>query len=995
MYIISASFSNNTSLFVSVNSTNEYVATASNDGNIKIRSLSQFTNLIPDKVESLPSTAAKDTTIKKDGSLEIIDLEQNDVKKEKITLPSRQIDDSPSIDKGKLELAQKPVNTVGVRSRSKITSLKYANLKAHSNLLAAVYKNGEVYIVKDPQNSSLCSVKQIFKHVNGLLLDFSWSADDQLLAFTSMNNEVIIYDVVYCRISAILHLHELGKGVRGSANSGRTTGAATNSTGTTTSAASTPTPSSSLPVKGISFDCTSGKYLLTLGDDKIVNILEYSLVSDPEEGRRFEYKKSQKLNHLISSSKLNKATIRKVSWSRDDRSISVPNTSKSKTTIVSLLKNENPSTASWTEWLVLTGYGFKCTMTQFSPCCYKDNSQYAYVLATASADSSIAIWKSNEDVPLFIAKEVSPQPVQDICWSQDGRLLFMTTSSGNLLVGVFSKEELGEVVPDSECKMSDIEEIASKQGPAVLTAYNKWVQENRDKKQQLRLAPKPELSGAPEVPEATSAGKEVVTNGTSPKKPLRSIDAKNGKKLLPRDRINVTSEFDSPSSSVPRDLAHKVSKLSRKADDSSSVPDAKRRREVEPSEFVGSVAINPQISFSNIRIAIPKIRWHLKYSLLDDANTYLEVRNGNGHESYPTRISLTKKMSSKTTKELFVDFIPNRVHIITGSSSFWALSTTNGQVIAYTNSGRRILPTIILGCPLSFLEMKDQYLLAVTSVGEMYAWDLRDRKALFRATSLYPLLLPIFRTGGVQVAETGSGVNGGTAATAATPAVPTTPTTIDRNGFVFVNGELLTRSENLTMCSITSTGLPIVTLSNGNGYLYNKDMGTWSLVSDSWWAFGSQYWDSTRSLASATSTNTEDSSLLNYLETHTNEEIVRRGKARFFSKISKVMLMREGYENLETVISLNHLENKINLYEYLNDYKNFKTYLMIYVKRLSELNLKDRLIEIFQDLFVDMEGKICGVEKKELLRELILSCSNQREVQRILVEYGEAVGVLG
>ncbi|QPG75687.1 hypothetical protein FOA43_003046 [Brettanomyces nanus] len=1029
MYFFTASFLNKTSLFVSVNSTNDYVATANNDGNIKIRSMSQFTHLIPNKSleeeeeekekekENLAKNPDGDDVDRTKEISSIIDLDKESVDnnspssshidKQKLTVPTRKTHKSPTIDQSKLELAQHPVNIIGVRSRSKITSLKYANLKSHSNLLAAVYKNGEVYMVSDPQNSAKCAVRQIFKHVNGLILDFSWSADDQLLAFSSMNDEVIIYDVIYSRIISVLHLHEIkGNG--------------------TTNISSSAAFGSNVPVKGISFDNTSGKYLLTLGDDKLVNILEYSLVPDDLEGRKFEYNITQRFSKLINSSKLNKATIRKVSWSKDDRTISVPNASKSKTSIISVLFNDTPNFgATWDKWHSFTGHGFKSTMTQFSPCTYRKEGSdpvFTYVLATASPDSSIAIWKTSEDRPLFMINEISPQPIQDICWSQNGRLLFLTTSSGHMILVVFDEGELGEVVPESECIKNDINSGASKAAPEILETFDKWMRKEKDTRPQLKLAPKlktpktivknegkSKLQSA--IPGGTASADATDTSVDNTEKDKPIDQTKNGKKrshsavLSENHKSGLnsnnslkkpsgpTSDFVGPSTSVPKSLAHRISK----GNQLDGAP--RKKRELESVEFAGSVAINPQISFSNIRIAVPKVRAHINYSLLEDSSMCLEVTNGNGHESYPSRIALLKRFPSDSTKEVFVDFIPHRVHIITGSGTYWAISTTNGQIITYTNSGRRVLPTMILGSPLSFLEMKDQFLMAVTSVGEMYAWDLRRHKALFRPTSLYPLLQPIYRAGGPNdsLASGNQGSNNGSNGTGTGGAASGNTqgtTSIDKNGIVFVNGDLLTRSENLTMCSITSTGLPIVTLSNGNGYLYDSDMGTWSLVSDSWWAFGSQYWDSTQTLTSSTSSTTEDSSLLNYLEIHTNEEIVRRGKAKFFSKISKVMLMKEGFENLETVISLNHLENKINLYQFLNDFKNFKTYLIVYVKRLSELNLKDRLIEIFQELFIDMNGKICGVEKKHLLEELILSCSKQREVQRILVQYGESIGLL-
>ncbi|GME93778.1 unnamed protein product [Ambrosiozyma monospora] len=391
---------------------------------------------------------------------------------------------------------------------------------------------------------------------------------------------------------------------------------------------------------------------------------------------------------------------------------------------------------------------------------------------------------------------------------------------------------------------------------------------------------------------------------------------------------SLISEFEGPSRKVPKDLAVKVAKKIKKDKEnaeantsSTGAPGTvntnvntssnnnnnnshnqqpqRKKKELESVEFIGTVVLNPQISFSNIRITVPSVKTFLVRSLADDDSVTLEVKNGNGHESQPTRISVMKKVSSDQKRQLFVDFIPRKVHLATGAGSYWAVSTTNGQLITYTDSGRRLLPPIILGSPLSFLEIKNQYLMAVTSIGELYVWDLKQHKSTFKPTSLYPLLQPIYRSSQIEVSASSSAgnanANGGV-------------NTVEQNGLIFVNGELLARSENLTMCSITSNGIPIVTLSNGNGYLFNHEMNSWSLVSDSWWAFGSQYWDSTGSLSRGAD------SLMGFLEANTNEEILRKGKGRFFSKISKVMLMREGYENLETVISLNHLENKITIY---------------------------------------------------------------------------------
>ncbi|KAG7728499.1 hypothetical protein KL933_001732 [Ogataea haglerorum] len=886
MYFLSGSFSSTAAYFVSVNSTNEYVATAGNDATIMVRSMSKFVGMVPD-AETLETKS-----------------------------PS-QVQTTPAIDKAKFTEAQQADNVVTLKTRSKISCLKFANLRQNSHLLVALCKNGEVFLVENPENPDLCETTLLYRQKKGQLIDCSWSADDQLLAFSSMNNEVVIYDTLYRKQLTSLHIHS---------------------------------NDDTIAVKGITFDHCANRYLFTQGDDKLANIVEYSLQEDQEHGRVFKYKIAQQLSNLSSNLKV-KANLRKVAWSADDKVLACPNMGKGKSSLVALLNN--PDGSSWNSWCKLMATDFRCIMTAFSPMVFanpanKDPSdmnpatakQY-YILATASAESTVAIWNTASSAPLIIANEVSLSAIQDMCWSADGRLLFISTAAGELLIGVFGESELGAAVIPLD-KKEQLEQAAAEKLPGQLERRDKWLKENGSVKESI-VAPATD-------PKKTALKKE--SNGpTVPEVSTVPVDLKK--------RPASAADFDAPSTSVPRELSQKANKIIKKDD---SAQNGKKKRELEPLDFIGSVVLNPQLSFSNVRISIAKVRLNFFYTLPEDESLYLEVKNGTGFESSPTRIALMKKLSEENRKQLFVDFIPLKVHLVAATEKHWAVSTTNGQIIVYGSSGRRVLPPLILGSPLSFMEMKNQYLLAVTSVGEMYAWDLDVPKALFRPTSLYPLLQPIYRANQYE-------------------------TVTEANGLVFVNGDLLTRSENLTMCSISSTGVPIVTLSNGNGYLYDKNMSSWSLISDSWWAFGSQYWDFTRS-------QVEDESIVGALESRTNEELLRRGKGRLLNKISKVMLMKEGYENLETVISLNHLENKILVYQQLQDSKSFKSYLILYVKRLCELNLKNRLIELFQELYFSKEEKICGFDRAELLRTLILSCSKYREVQRILVVYGENTGLL-
>ena len=59
--------------------------------------------------------------------------------------------------------------------------------------------------------------------------------------------------------------------------------------------------------------------------------------------------------------------------------------------------------------------------------------------------------------------------------------------------------------------------------------------------------------------------------------------------------------------------------------------------------------------------------------------------------------------------------------------------------------------------------------------------------------------------------------------------------------------------------------------------------------------------------------------MITLIESQTNEEIFKKRSASMLKKLSKVMLMKHGYENLESSISLAHLENRILIAETLQE----------------------------------------------------------------------------
>lgn len=204
----------------------------------------------------------------------------------------------------------------------------------------------------------------------------------------------------------------------------------------------------------------------------------------------------------------------------------------------------------------------------------------------------------------------------------------------------------------------------------------------------------------------------------------------------------------------------------------------------------------------------------------------------------------------------------------------------------------------------------------------------------------------------------------------------------------------LSKAEAVTEAGINSEGTLIVTLSNGDGYSYSRDMFIWMKLTEAWWAIGSQYWDTTGSsrASQSSSDNLPDprnpsisAGIIPHLERRTTNEVLLHGRGRFLQRIVKSLLNREGFEGFETAVSVAHLENRMAAAVALGAKDEFKNYLFMYVRRIAAEGMKGKVEELLRDfmgrLDVDEEedyeengdGEIVGWNKRELLKGILLA----------------------
>ena len=447
---------------------------------------------------------------------------------------------------------------------------------------------------------------------------------------------------------------------------------------------------------------------------------------------------------------------------------------------------------------------------------------------------------------------------------------------------------------------------------------------------------------------------------------------------------------------------------------------AKRAAErAEIPDVLRPAVINPSLTVSSVRLAVPTVR-HVIVRPLDptkpsadgdvqadsDDNSTLvfEARNATGPsrtgraaERDPTRITLSRR-----SQILWQDFLHKAALLTTGNRHFWAVGCEDGSLHLWTPAGRRLMNAIVLEAQPVILDSRGWYLLAITAVGQVYVWDVRTMQALHPPISLAPVL--------------------------------------DMASLAQSQAGHLTNAPSLMFARLNSEGRVVVAMSNGDGFAYNPSMCIWQRLSETWWAVGSQYWNTTDtstataasvSAAAKSKTNgTNGKTLLDdvapenisagiipLLERNTTALSLLRGRAAALQRIVKALLSAEGYEGFESAVSIAHLENRVAGALALGAKDEFRVFLGMYAKRIGAEGLRGKVEELLRSLTGSLfsgdeeeeedvgagedeglqwgEGDaILGWKREDLLREVVMVLGKHRDLQRVTVPYARVLGVL-
>lgn len=684
------------------------------------------------------------------------------------------------------------------------------------------------------------------------------------------------------------------------------------------------------------------------------------------------------------------------------------------------------------------------------------------VIASAGQDRTLTIWNTNTSRPLAIVENMAvTKAISDISWAPDGETLFASTLDGTVVGVAFDhdKRELGWVQTGEENIKALSKFGASRKGMGIAENVQGLALESRAKEGESRAVesrmgalmgdsqpvskeqtPIPNGSKAKSATngdaeadksqESTDKAQERVkemkarvTIGKDGKKRVApmlvsssgtaqsslpqtqlvgSTASKNSQNDAPQTMLDLSKPFDGlPKGGISAMLLGNKRKFAADEDDEDEEPMPKRvtagvpivntttNGMIEPAtlmpvqhgvvptpEFLRPAVLSPSIAFSQVRLAVPKIMTHILRPLelgvlraettpedaakIANEQIILEARNDPNPKD-PSHVLITKR-----GELVWQEFLPRAIILVAANKNFWAVACEDGSIHVWSPAGRRLLSPIILDAQPVVLECKDYYLLCITAVGLVHVWDLKSQSAPHPPVSMAPIL---------DIAMTSLHQH------SATPA------------------------PGVTSAHLNSTGHVIVTLTNGDGFYYSREMYAWQRLSEAWWAVGSQYWNSNDSSISALqstavgpssatcpSVNPKpsiSSGVIPYLERHTTTEFLLKGRAYALQRIIKTVMQKHEGDGFESSVSIAHLENRIAGALQLGSREEFRLYLFMYAKRLGAEGSQGKVQELLSSLLggiledeetKDISGKgwfgkgekICGWNRMELLKGVVM-----------------------
>ncbi|KAF8490609.1 WD40-repeat-containing domain protein [Gautieria morchelliformis] len=321
--------------------------------------------------------------------------------------------------------------------------------------------------------------------------------------------------------------------------------------------------------------------------------------------------------------------------------------------------------------------------------------------------------------------------------------------------------------------------------------------------------------------------------------------------------------------------------------------------------------------------------------------TYLSVRvetsedileGSNFDDGRPTEVLF---VSGKQTQ--WLDYLPSPVIGLAATSVFCAVAMADGSLNVYSHTGRKMMLTVTLTAPISFLEASKAHLMAITASGDMTVWNVKTEKATFAPTSVLPLFVQ-------------------------------PKTTIVNVG-------------------VRANGAPIINLSSGIAHSYDANLLAWVRISEAWWADGSDAWTGRQ----RNSNNTASRGIIAILEAGISE----------LNDSDENDHVAEKPQWWNAAKTLGHLEERQSAARLLDSPGEFKHSLLLYAKRIAEEGFRGKAEELVRELFGPVywrpnkeekwDPMIVGLLKRDLLKDVLSVFARSKTLAKLGMDWQDVL----
>ncbi|GAA5888497.1 hypothetical protein JCM16303_002190 [Sporobolomyces ruberrimus] len=764
-------------------------------------------------------------------------------------------------------------------------------------------------------------------------------------------------------------------------------------------------------VKGVVFDPV-GQYLATQSDDNTMKIWRTS-----------DWGLEKSIEEAFDGAPKSNGT--RPAWSPDGAYIVAPNSMNGPVFVAGVIRRKDVTTGDgWDLASSLIGHPDIVQVAAYNPLLFlRDPNLPPSITNTAtlvaiSARSSISLWFSNMSHPFVVMEEVFERDVLDLSWSKDGLHLWACSSDGQASVASFDLSEFPPVAPETSRRdilaahgfvprllaatprpLSTQGSLVGINGAGTSDQPNKLVPRKGPNAKRPRVVqlqqPQPQTFAAPQASTSAAAfATAPILNAPAPlsMNPIASTSSfdptASRKRKASTQLVQLEDAYPAvgpwvPSSDYqPGYGAPRLSDRDYRLNGPTLAQPPSPGNRPDPVVLVPSYCLRdrePTFEVTNrIRdgevpkkgservLAVREIRSFGSVQVEDsgekDTFEWRNFSEGERKGQSEVRVATTKKV-------LWTDYLPNWVVLAAGSPVFTAVGCEDGSLVTWSPTGRRLMPTLVLDSPLAFLVAEGSYLLALTALGTLTVWNLSP--SIPRPRSIYSPL--------------------------------------NVSSLLSSSTNLKHPSPSITTSALLPNGTPLIALSSGSTFSYDKDLASWTRVCEPWWS-KSNAWEGRRGRY-ANASSVAGRGIIRGIEGAVNEIVVddqaredggdeaMNSDSTLTTIEGETVAPQAGSKELELALTLAHLETRLRAAEALDSPAEYKTSLLSYTRELAKEGLKSKAEELIRELLGPIYHKpgkkveeewtshVLGLSKRDLLREVLRELAKDRVTKTLADEY--------